>query len=138
MSNSIPSPVDVAGASQVTANLPQSVQVHVSHGGQVTVRRLSWLKFEAVWADLAGLLAALSGTADEAGEEELMTSLSSAPQVILKLVMLCCSENEQQLARWPFDDVLAVAGAALRLNFIDSAGVRDFSSALGGLAELGG
>ena len=138
MSKSKPSPVDIAGASKAAANLLLHVEVPLSNGARVSVSRLSWLKFEAVWADLANLLAALAGTSNEANDEELIASLSSAPQVVLKLALLTSGKSEQELAQWHFDDVLAVAAAALRLNFIDSAGVRDFSTALGRLAELGG
>lgn len=128
----------VADVSAAVANLPTSVDVELSGGRRVTVTRLSWLKFEAVWAELAGLLAALAGTAADAGDDELLASLHNAPAVILKLVAACTELSEQVLADWQFDDVLAVAAAAMRLNFIDSAGVRDFSGALGGLAKLGG
>jgi hypothetical protein len=138
MSKSKPSPVDIAGASKAVANLPLHVEVPLSNGARASVSRLSWLKFESVWADLAGLLAALAGTAENAGEEELLASLGSAPQTVLKLAVLASGESERELAGWPFDDVLAISAAALRLNFIDSAGVRDFSCALGRLAELGG
>lgn len=128
--------MDVIEASRVAANLPDHIQVDVSRERQVIVSRLSWLKFEAVWADLTGLLALLAGTAEDAGEEELLASLASAPQVVLKLAELTSGISERELADWAFDDVLAVAAAAITLNFIDSAGVRDFSSALGKLAGL--
>jgi hypothetical protein len=118
--------------------LPATIGVEVGSGRTVTVARLSWLKFEAVWADLSGLLAVLAGTPEEAGEDELLAGLAAAPQVVLKLVELSSGVGEQELADWPYDDVLAVAAAAIRLNFIDSAGVRDFSGALGELASLDG
>jgi len=129
---------DAVVASKAVANLPSSIQARVSRGKLVTVSRMSWLKFEAVWADLSGLLAILAGAAEDAGEEEMLASLAAAPQVVLKLAALSSGTSEQELADWPFDDVLAVAAAALKLNFIDSAGVRDFSSALGKLAGLAG
>lgn len=129
---------DVAAASAAAANLPAAVEVELSTGRRATVTRLSWLKFETMWAELSGLLAVLAGTAENAGEDELLASLESAPAVVLKLVVLSSGASETQLADWPFDDVLAVAAAALRLNFIDSVGLRDFSGALGELAKLGG
>jgi hypothetical protein len=131
-------PTDIIEASRAAANLPDHIKLDVSRERQVIVSRLSWLKFEAVWADLAGLLAVLAGTAEDAGEEELLASLASAPQVVLKLAELTSGISERELADWPFDDVLVVAAAAIKLNFIDSAGVRDFSSALGKLADLAG
>jgi hypothetical protein len=129
---------DVIAASAAVIKLPSGIEVELSGGRRVTVSRLSWLKFEAAWAELAGLLTALAGAGEDAGEDELLSSLGSAPAAVLRLVALCTGEGEAQLAEWAFDDVLAVAAAALQLNFIDSSGVRDFSVALGGLAKLGG
>jgi hypothetical protein len=96
---------------QSHANLPEYVEVQLSGDRRVTVCRLSWLKFETVWAEMSGLLAALAGAAADAGDDDLLASLHGAPAVVLKLVALTTGQSEQLLADWPFDDVLAAAAA---------------------------
>ena len=58
-----------------------------------------------------------------------------APAFVLKLASLSTGVAEAELSGCCFDDVLAVAAAALKLNFIDSAGVRGFFAALAGAAS---
>jgi len=128
---------DIAAASAAVARLPETRAVELSDGRRVNVHRLSWLDFEAVWTDWAGLLSALLAAGDDADEQELLGRLAGAPQAVLRLAAQCTRMTDAELARWPLADVLAVAAAALRLNFIDSAGVRDFFGALGGLAGAG-
>ena len=130
-------PTTVTEASAAVAALPDSLPVTLSSGQQLEVRRLSWLAFEAVWAELAALLSALLAAGEEAGEDELTARLSGAPAAVLRLVCLSTGAAEGDAANWPYDDVLAVGAAALRLNFIDSAGVRSFFAALGSLVAAG-
>ncbi len=130
-------PSTITEASAAVAVLPDSCPVTLSGGRQLQVCRLSWLKFEAVWAELAGLLGALLAAGEDAGEEELAARLSGAPAAVLRLVCLSTGTAEGDAASWPFDDVLAVGAAAMRLNFTDSAGIRSFFAALGSLAAAG-
>lgn len=130
-------PTTISEASAAVANLPDCCLVTLSSGRQVEVSRLSWLKFEAVWAELAALLTALLAAGEDAGEEELLARLAGAPSAVLRLVCLSTGAAEGDAAGWPFDDVLAAGAAALRLNFIDSAGLRSFFAALGSLAAAG-
>ena len=130
-------PATITEASAAVAALPDSLPVTLSDGRRLKVKRLSWLKFEAVWAELAALLTAVLAAGEDAGEEELLARLSGAPAAVLRLVCLSTGAAEGDAARWPFDDVLMVGAAALRLNFIDSAGLRSFFAALGSLAAAG-
>jgi hypothetical protein len=72
-----------------------------------------------------------SRTADDG----LPAALAAAPQLVLRLAAFSLGETELELADWPPCDVLAVAGAALDINFIQPAGVRAFFSSV---AQLGG
>jgi hypothetical protein len=130
-------PAIITQASAAVAALPDSCPVTLSGGQQLEVRRLSWLAFEAVWAELAVLLTAVLTAGEDAGEEEILARLSGAPATVLRLACLSTDVAEGDAARWPFDDVLAVGAAALRLNFIDSSGLRSFFVALGSLAAAG-
>ena len=60
--------------------------------------------------------------------------LAQAPALTLKLVSLTTELAESELARLCFDDVLALAAAALELNFVQGAGIRRFFTALSALA----
>jgi hypothetical protein len=62
----------------------------------------------------------------------VLTQLASAPALLLTLAQLTTGMPEAQLGALPLDDVLAIAGAAVQLNFTSSAGLRDFFAALGG------
>lgn len=128
-------PKDIVEASAVVADLPAEVTVAVSTGIVITVRRLSWLQFEAAWADLAILLSALLAAGEDAPAEELLAQLSGAPTAVLKLASLSSGLSDTELAQWHFADVLSVAAAAIQLNFVDSAGVRGFFSVLGKLIQ---
>jgi hypothetical protein len=61
--------------------------------------------------------------------------LSSLPALALKLAAICAEQDEAELAAREACDVLAIAAAALRHNFIAPKGVADFFAAL---AELSG
>jgi len=128
-------PKDIVEASAAVASLPGEATVAISSGEHVTVRRLSWLQFEVAWADLAILLSALLAAGEDAPAEELLAQLTGAPATVLKLASLSSRLGESELAQWHFADVLSVAAAAIQLNFVDSAGVRSFFSALGKLTQ---
>jgi hypothetical protein len=117
---------NIAAASAATAQLPDSKQVQLPDGRALCVKRLSWLQFEAVWAELSGVLGAVAGTPENATPEQFAQALSGAPGFVLKLCVLCTEQSEAGLAALPFDTVLAIAAEALALNFLDSAGVRRF------------
>ncbi|MCH7472195.1 hypothetical protein IIA79_04505 [bacterium] len=123
-------PDNIVDASEAVANLPQSVQASLANGGTVTVSRLSWVKFESVWGELAVLLGAFLAGDGQPTPEALARQLAGAPAFVLKFCSMCTGVAETDLACWHFDDVLAVAAAGLRLNFTESAGVRDFFGAL--------
>jgi hypothetical protein len=128
-------PKDIVEASAAVTSLPDEAAVAISSGERVAVRRLSWLQFEVAWADLAILLSALLAAGEDAPAEELLAQLTGAPAVVLKLASLSSGLSETELAQWHFADVLSVAAAAIQLNFVDSAGVRGFFSALGKLTQ---
>ncbi|MCC7477043.1 hypothetical protein IT575_01175 [bacterium] len=112
-------------ASAAALLLPQSIEVLLSDGRQVSLRRLSWLHFEALWQELAGLLAPLleGGSADRA---ELTQALLAAPACLLRLCSLGSGIPESELAQRSADDVLALSAASIELNFIQGAGLRSF------------
>jgi hypothetical protein len=131
-------PQNFGEASAAAANLPAERELTLPSGKPVVVKRLSWLQFETLWVDLAGLLAALAAAGDAPSDEELLGRLAGAPACALKLASLAGGFGEAELARWDFDSVLALAAAALQLNFVDGAGVRSFFGALARLAQAGG
>ena len=131
-------PVNITEASQAAANLNQQREVSLPGGKAAVVKRLSWLQFETLWVDLAGLLAALAAAGEAPSDEELLGQLAGAPACALKLASLSGGYAEAELARWDFDSVLVLAAEALLLNFVDGAGVRSFFGALARLAQAGG
>lgn len=124
-----------SAASAATAQLPGQRQVQLPDGQALHVKRLSWLQFEAVWAELSGILGAVAGTPDNATPEQFAQALSGAPSFVLKLCALCTELAEAGLAALPYDAVLAIAAEAIALNFIDSAGVRRFFAVAGQLPD---
>jgi hypothetical protein len=133
----LPAPVNIAEASLQAANLPASREVMLPNGTTALVKRLSWLQFESLWSELAGVLAALAAADEDGAANELAQQLSGAPACALRLASLAGGYAEAELARWDFASVLALAGAALELNFTESAGVRSFFGALARLAQAG-
>jgi hypothetical protein len=131
-------PENIAEASMQAASLAASRELTLPNGKSAFVKRLSWLQFESLWTDLAGLLAALAAAGEAPADEEVMAQLSSAPACALRLASLSGGQAETELARWDFESVLALAAAALELNFVESAGVRSFFAALARLAQAGG
>lgn len=135
MSTSTPPITNIAAASAATAQLPASSDVRLPGGAKVRVARLTWLQFEAVWSELAGLLAQIAATPDAGDPQQLAQALASAPTLLLKLCALCTPLSDTELAALAYDDVLALAAAVLELNFIDSAGVRGFFTAAAKLPQ---
>jgi hypothetical protein len=131
------SPQNITEASAAVAALPGEAEILLSGGERLLVKRLSWLKFELVWDEIAGLLAGLLAAGEDAGGDELVARLSGAPAAVLKLVSVSTGLTEGEVARWPVGDVLSAAATAIKLNFVDSAVVRGFFSALSRLAEMG-
>jgi hypothetical protein len=116
----------ISAASAATAQLPVMKPVQLPDGQVLHVKRLSWLQFEAVWAELAGMLGAVASTPENAAPEQFAQALSGVPGLMLKLCTLCTEMNDAGLAALPYDAVLAIAAEAIALNFLDSAGVRRF------------
>jgi hypothetical protein len=135
MSTSPSTITNITAASAATAALPAHMDVELPGGTVVRVARLSWLKFEAVWSELAGLLAGLALAPEASEPQQLAQALSGAPAFVLSLCALCTPLGEAELAALPYDHVLALAAAALKLNFIGSAGVRGFFTAVGQLPQ---
>ena len=129
-------PTNIVEASAAATSLQPARNVTLSDGSVCEVGRLSWIRFEAVWTDLAGMLNALAQVDAEAGTDELLAALAGTPAALAKLAALSTDRTETELAGLPFDDVLAISAAAINLNFVDSAGVRSFFFALGGLADV--
>lgn len=127
-------PNNINQASAQVAQLPTSQEVKLSGNKAAVVKRLSWIQFEALWAELASLFAAVLGNGENLDTEQLAAELSSAPAFVLKLAALASSTPEAELASWNFDDVLAVGAAAIELNFNQPKGVRDFFCAAAKLA----
>jgi hypothetical protein len=121
-------PTDITSVSRQIAALEASRRLELPGGNSVEIRRLSWLQFEQLWADLAGLLAALLDEAQ--GEEAVAQRLLSAPALVLRLSSLSSGIADSELAAWPYDELLSLAAAALHFNFIETAGLRDFFAAL--------
>jgi hypothetical protein len=126
---------NIAEVSRQAANLADTAEVQLASGRRLTVQRLSWIKFEAVWAEIAQLLAALLAADSSQATGNLSLQLAGAPALVLKLSCLSSGLPEKELAGLPFDEVLSIATAALRLNFIESVAVRDFFVAVARLAE---
>lgn len=132
---------NIVEVSTAVSTLPGNVEVELAGGRSVTVRRLSWIQFELLWGELATLLSQLANLDPSSAilqptggalpaADDLAARLSGAPAFVLRLASLSAGQPEAELSGWGFDDVLAVAAAALRLSFIESAGVRDFFAAL--------
>jgi hypothetical protein len=129
-------------ASAATMLLPQSCEVILSGGNMLTVKRLSWIHFELLWNELAGLLAPLllgsantdSSASGSGGSGQFGEQLVAAPGCVLRLVSLCSGLSDSELAAMSCDDVLALGAAALDLNFVQGAGIRSFFAVLGQLA----
>lgn len=129
----------ISAASAATAQLPTQRQVQLPDGQALHVKRLSWLQFEAVWEELAGVVGAVAGMPDNATPEQFAQALSGAPSLMLRLCVLSTELTEAGLAALPYDSVLAIAAEVLALNFIDSAEVRRFFAVVGGLpSAMGG
>lgn len=111
-------------ASAAALLLPQSSAVLLSDGQSVTLQRLSWLHFETLWQELAGMLAPLLDGG--AAAEEITQALLGAPACLLRLCSLSSGISETELAARPADDVLALSAAAVELNFVQGAGLRSF------------
>lgn len=126
---------NIEEASRETASLPGKRTVKLTDGQDVVVWRLSWLKFEALWGELSSLLATLLAEGAEADAARMASELAGAPQFIVKLVSLSTNLPDTELARWGFDDVLAVGAEALQLNFVESSGVRSFFTALSAITQ---
>jgi len=124
----------IAEVSDAVMQLDQSRTVRLGSGRRLEVSRLNWLQFEAVWPELAGVLGALACTGEDAGSQELIDRLLGAPACLLKLVVLGTELTEEEASRLDFDDVLLIAAALVELNFVETAGVRSFFTALGRLA----
>lgn len=133
---SMSNPTDIVEASAAVAGLPDSCPVILADGTEVQIQRLSWLKFELIWTDLAAVLAALLAAGDDATPEQLLGSLGMAPGVVLKLVCLTTGRAESVVANMSVDDVLEMAAAAIQLNFVNSAGVRGFFTQVAKLAAV--
>ena len=125
---------NIVAVSSAVARLPLSAVCELSGGREIAIHRLTWLQFEALWSELAELLGALLAMRDDVPSEELAGRLAGAPAFVLKLSCLSSGLAEAELAGWAYDDVLALSAAALRLSFSDSAGLRDFFSALAAVA----
>jgi hypothetical protein len=137
---------NIEQASAASVLLAQSCEVLISSGQTVSVKRLSWIHFELLWNELAGLLAPLlsaslpagAGAADagpaNAGVPQFEAQLAAAPGFVLRLTSLCSGLSEAELAQMDCDDVLGLGAAALELNFVQGVGVRRFFAAVAALA----
>jgi len=128
---------NIVSVSAAVAAMPSEERVTLSDGREVTVGRLSWLKFEALWQELAPLLAALIAAGETPEPAALAAQLAQAPPVVVSLCLLTAPLSEAELAALPYGDVLSLAAAALRLNFAEGMGVRSFFDVLGRLANPG-
>ncbi|MEZ5336856.1 MAG: hypothetical protein R3F46_01200 [bacterium] len=120
---------DMQQASQAVLGLPALRSLRLANGRQLQLRRLDWLGFELLWQEFCQLLGSLAPEQPDDGEE-LLARLGSAPQLVLKLATLSSGISESELAEWEHGLVLELATAALEFNFIETAGLRDFSGAL--------
>ncbi len=125
---------DMAGASAAVARLPETLEVELGSGHRVKAGRLSWLQFEVLWPELAGLLTTLLRAVDGEGADGLPEVLAGAPACVLRLVTLGSDLAEGEAAELPFDDVLAVAAAVVELNFVNTRGIHGFFAAVGRLS----
>ena len=125
----------ISAASKAAGALCAEREVLLPGGRRVRICRLSWIKFELLWEELALLLAALLAEGDDSAAESIGLRLAGAPAFAIKLCCLSADMAESELSSWSFDEVLALAAECLSLNFAESAGVRDFFTALGRLSE---
>lgn len=124
----------VTDVSSAVHGLPASAIVKTG-AGEFTLKRLSWLAFEALSAELLTALGPLLVSAEPA-PDTIAAQLAGAPGLVLKLVSLASGLEEDELSRMDCDDVLALATAAIRLNFTAGAGLRAFFTELAALAGL--
>ena len=116
-------------ASTEVMALPGTRSLVLANGTTLELRRLDWASFELLWQELCGILAGLPGGAAD-NPDELLAQLGSAPQLVLRLAALSSGIGESQLACWDHGSVLELAAEALRFNFSETEGLRDFSGAL--------
>ena len=128
---------NIVAASSEAASLSNQRTVQLPGGRSVTIHRLSWIEFEALWTELSALVAALLALDENAALEGIGDQLNMAPSFVLKLASISARCSEKELSAWYFDDVLTVAGAALQLSFAEGAGVRSFFTALSELSGVG-
>lgn len=126
-----PQPTTFAAVSAAAVALPDSAEVALPGGRTVHVQRLNWIEFTQIWQELSALLSQPesepAGPAADSGGISAM--LAAAPVLAGQLVKLCTPLSADELSKLPYDEVLTLAAAAVRLNFVDSAGLRDFFAA---------
>ena len=124
----------IADVSSAIHALPSGAAVRTG-SGEFALKRLSWLAFEALSGELLETLGPLL-TAAEPTPDTIAAQLAGAPGLVLKLVSLSSGLSEDKLSRMDCDDVLALASAAIRLNFTEGAGLRAFFTELAVLAGV--
>ena len=155
----------MAEASEAVATFEPPV-VRLSNGKTYTITRLTWLKFKQLYRDtmraivvsaavtqgqVASLLASAAPQEGETQEQaaariqdSLLEEIDGFPELVTELVALAVpeiddAEYEAMLMVWPYDDVLVLVSEVIKINFLDSEGVRRFLPVVGrALKLLGG
>ncbi len=106
------------------------VPVVLLDGRTVSVGKMSWLQFDAMLAAVGGILATLAmQQMDATGDlyESIVSKLASVPAVLVELVALTTGLSQDEVKQFTYyEDVLALANAAITVNFIDTRHLRDF------------
>ena len=111
-------------SSSITELLP--IDVKLTNGNTYTVKRMSWIKFQAMWAAITGMVAALLGDGSDI-EGTLLSEIAKAPDVMIKLITLSCPLTEADIEGLDdFADVFKLGRAALKVNFVDTKEMFDF------------
>jgi hypothetical protein len=87
-------------------------------------------------AGLSGSAGPQTGNSPHANQlsPSVAQRLLAVPGLLSELLTHCTDLKADELSELPLGDVLALSAAALRHNFIETAGLRDFFGALGELA----
>lgn len=131
--------MDMGQASNAVAKF-QPTEVELSDGSKIKVGKISWLAFEEIWEEAAGIVASVfAGDTTKRRGMDLVSilaviteDLKKAPRAMRKIVDHTTSVKVEVYEQWQFLDMVRVVAAAIRVNIIDMRGLEDFSGVVSG------
>lgn len=107
-------------------------KVELSDGTTVEVGKISWMDFEGIWQDIAGIVAAyIMSNHEESTAAEVVAHVTAQtmkiPGIVAKIILITCpSLDKEKLGAMQFTDPVKLVGAAMRINVTDMKGVAGF------------